>query len=87
MNIPEHISDSLDVDPDPGSVIFMKTRSWMEKFGSGMNIPDPQHCRQQNKRGGQEKVHGEERRPGNTRTKEYYERDKLAKAASKIYCM
>jgi hypothetical protein len=25
-------------DPDPGSGIFL-----MEKFGSGINIPDPQH--------------------------------------------
>jgi hypothetical protein len=44
----------------------------MVKFG--------QHCGQQDKQGGQE-VHREERRPGNTRTKEDYERDKLTKAA------
>jgi hypothetical protein len=43
MNIPDHISESLDpiswvkilklFDADPG---------W-KKFGSGINIPDPQH--------------------------------------------
>jgi hypothetical protein len=46
MNNPDHISESLEpifwvkildfFDVDPGS--------GMEKFGSGINIPDPQHC-------------------------------------------
>ncbi len=58
MNIPDHISESLetilwvkilkffDADADPG-IIW----SGREKFGSqiryGMNIPDPQHCRRE----------------------------------------
>ncbi len=29
-------------DADPGSGIFFYLRSGMEKFGSGINIPDPQ---------------------------------------------
>ncbi len=52
MNIPDHISESLktifglnilkffDVDPDPGSGI--DPGSGKKKFGSGINIPDPQ---------------------------------------------
>jgi hypothetical protein len=59
MNIPDHISESLKTifgglkilksvcaDPDPGSGIFLTLNlvSRMEKFGSGINIPDPQHC-------------------------------------------
>jgi hypothetical protein len=58
MNIPDHISESLetifgvktlkffDADPDPGSKIFltMDLGSWMEKFGSGIKKkPDLQH--------------------------------------------
>jgi hypothetical protein len=36
----------LDADPDPGSEIFLTLNqgSGMGKFGSGINIPDPQHC-------------------------------------------
>jgi hypothetical protein len=35
----------FDADPpDPGSEIFFLPVSGMEKFGSGINIPDPQHC-------------------------------------------
>jgi len=32
-------------DPDPGSEIFLTLDPGpgMEKFGSGINIPDPQH--------------------------------------------
>jgi hypothetical protein len=52
MNIPDHISDSLETVfrgkntcfgavPDPGCFL---PRSRVEKFGSGINIPDPQHC-------------------------------------------
>jgi hypothetical protein len=49
MNIPDHHSVSLesifsekilqfiDADPDPNP-------EW-KKFGSGINIPDPQHCK------------------------------------------
>jgi hypothetical protein len=37
MNNPGHISESFEnFDADPG---------W-KKFGSGINIPDPQHCSQ-----------------------------------------
>jgi hypothetical protein len=57
IKIPDHISKSLetifglkilkffDADPDPGSEIFLTLDpgSWMEKFGSGISIPDPQH--------------------------------------------
>ncbi len=55
-NISDHISESLetifwvkilkffDVDPDPGSVIFFTLDPGWEKFGSGINILDPQHC-------------------------------------------
>jgi hypothetical protein len=57
MNIPDHIFESLkqffglkilkffDADPDPGSGIFLilDPGPGMEKFGSGINIPDPQH--------------------------------------------
>jgi hypothetical protein len=50
MNKPFHISESLETifwgkilkffDLDPG---WKKFGSRMEKFGSGINIPDPQH--------------------------------------------
>ncbi len=51
MSISDHISESLetifwvklfDADPDPGSGIFLTLDpgSRMEKFGSGINIPD-----------------------------------------------
>jgi hypothetical protein len=50
MNNPDHISESLKpffcvkirqfFDADPG---WKKFGSGMEKFGSGINIPDPQH--------------------------------------------
>jgi hypothetical protein len=56
MNIPDHISKSLETifwlkilkffDADPGSEmekIRIRDLGW-EKFGSGINIPDPQHC-------------------------------------------
>ncbi len=57
MNIPDNFSDSLetifwaknikffDAYPNPGSGIFftLDLGSGMEKFGSGINIPDPQH--------------------------------------------
>jgi len=55
MNILDHISEGLEkffwvkilkilvVDPDPG--IVLTPGSGMEKFGSGINIPDSQHCR------------------------------------------
>ncbi len=35
-----------DADPDLGSGIFLNLDpgSGMEKFGSGINIADPQHC-------------------------------------------
>ncbi len=55
MNIPDHISESLetilwvkilnyfdaDADRDPG--IFLTLDPRWKKFGSGINIPDPQH--------------------------------------------
>jgi hypothetical protein len=58
MNIPDHISESLETffglkiskffDVDPGSGIrnLFDPGSGMEKFGPGsrINIPDPQHC-------------------------------------------
>jgi hypothetical protein len=56
MNIPDHISESLetifwfkvlqffDADPDLGSGIFLTLDTRWEKFGSGINISDPQHC-------------------------------------------
>ncbi len=58
INIPEHISESLetifwvkilkffDANPDPGIQNLFDPGSAMEKFGSGIhsNILDPQHC-------------------------------------------
>ncbi len=58
LNNPDHISkslgtifslkylDSFMADPDPGSGVFLTLDpgSGMAKFGSGINIPDPQHC-------------------------------------------
>jgi hypothetical protein len=51
--IPDHISERLETifwlktlkffDADPGSVIF-DPESGKEKFGFGINIPDPQNC-------------------------------------------
>jgi hypothetical protein len=52
-------------DPDPGSEIFLTLDpvSGMEKFGSGINIPDPQHCllhREKNdKKRGQDSGHSD----------------------------
>jgi hypothetical protein len=57
MNILGHTSESLeknfwfkilkffdaDEDPDPG--IFLTLDPGWKKFASGINIPDPQHCR------------------------------------------
>ncbi len=53
MNIPDHITESLETkflgnkffDADPGSGIFLNLDpgSGMEKFGSELHIPDPQH--------------------------------------------
>jgi hypothetical protein len=58
MNIPDHISESLetifwvkntvlkvfDTDPDPGSEpLTMDPGSGMDQFGSKINIPEPQH--------------------------------------------
>jgi hypothetical protein len=36
----------LDADPDPeyGIFVTMYLVSEKEKFGSGINMPDPQHC-------------------------------------------
>ncbi len=52
MNIPDHISKSLETiflvkilkffDADPG--IFLTRDPGWKKLRSGMNIPDPQHC-------------------------------------------
>jgi hypothetical protein len=58
MNIPDHtvlprteqqffglkILKFLEADPDPGSEIFLNLDPGLKKFGSGINIPDPQHC-------------------------------------------
>jgi hypothetical protein len=50
MNIPDHIFESLEtifwVTKILKSEIFLTLgqQSGMEKFGSGINIPDPQHC-------------------------------------------
>jgi hypothetical protein len=58
MNIPDHISESLeiffglkilkfvDADPAPGFGIrnIFEAGSEMEKMGSEINIPDPQPC-------------------------------------------
>jgi hypothetical protein len=54
MNIPDHISESLETifelkilkffDADPGSGKF-DLGFGMKKFGSGIIIPDPQHCK------------------------------------------
>jgi hypothetical protein len=51
MNISDHFSQSLETifglklfDADPGSGIFLTQDPGWEKFGSGINIPDPQHC-------------------------------------------
>jgi hypothetical protein len=55
MNIPDHISERLetifwvkilklfDADPDPGSGTFLTRDPVWKKFGSKINIPDPQH--------------------------------------------
>jgi hypothetical protein len=55
MNIPDHISESLEkifglnileffyADPDPGSWIFLTLDPGWKKFESGINIPDRQH--------------------------------------------
>ena len=55
MNILDYISESLetffwvkiikffDAHPDPEIFLTMDMGSGMEKFGSGINIPDPQH--------------------------------------------
>jgi hypothetical protein len=52
MNIPDHISESLETifwvkifksfDEDAG--IFLTLDPGWKKFGSGINILDPQHC-------------------------------------------
>ncbi len=51
MNNPDHISECIETiswdkileffDAHPG---WKKFESGMKKFGSGINIPDPQHC-------------------------------------------
>jgi hypothetical protein len=54
MKIPDHIFRELKntyifyADTDPGSGIFLTldSASGMEEVGSGINIPDPQHCQQ-----------------------------------------
>jgi hypothetical protein len=53
MNIPDHIPESLITnfrvkilkffDADPVSGIFVTQDPGWEKFGSGVNIPDPPH--------------------------------------------
>ncbi len=47
INIPDHISEKIlkSFDADPGSEIFLPLDlgSGVEKFGSGIKIPDPQH--------------------------------------------
>jgi hypothetical protein len=55
--IPDHISESLETifglkilkffdeeDPDSGVRNLIDPGSGIEKFGSGISIPDPQHC-------------------------------------------
>jgi hypothetical protein len=55
INIPDNFSESypfranntlkfFDADPGAGIFLTLDPGSWMEKFGSGINIPDPQHC-------------------------------------------
>jgi hypothetical protein len=54
MNNRDPISESLETsfgvkilkffDADPGSGIFLTLDPGWKKFGSGMKIPDPQHC-------------------------------------------
>jgi hypothetical protein len=55
MNIPDHISESLGkifvvrilkswFGSESGIRNLFDPGSGMEKFGSGINIPDPQHC-------------------------------------------
>jgi hypothetical protein len=55
MNIPNHISETLETvfwikilkffyaDADADPIIFLILDSGWKKFGSGINIPDPQH--------------------------------------------
>ncbi len=55
MNIRDHISERLktifwvkileffDAGPDPGSGIFLTLDLGWEKFGFGINIPDPKN--------------------------------------------
>jgi hypothetical protein len=53
MNNPDHISESLETifrgyttyfDADPGWKNIQIRDPGRKKFGSGINIPDPQHC-------------------------------------------
>jgi hypothetical protein len=54
MNIPDHISENLETGfwvkileffyADPGSRDGKNSDPGWKKFGSGINIPDPQHC-------------------------------------------
>jgi hypothetical protein len=60
MNIPDHISESIetifglkivkffDADPDAGSGIYLTLDPGWKKSDSEsrINIPDPQHCKQ-----------------------------------------
>ncbi len=65
--IPDHISESLETifwveNTDLGSGIFLSMDPG-RKFGSGINIPDPQHCSVGNlKVDGNEKLGGSKRR-------------------------
>jgi hypothetical protein len=57
MNIPDHFTQSLgpifwvkihkffyaDLDPESGIILTLDPGSGMEKLGSGINTPDPQH--------------------------------------------
>jgi hypothetical protein len=44
MNNPDHIFDSLETIFRVKLLEFFDADPGWKKFGSGINIPDPQHC-------------------------------------------
>jgi hypothetical protein len=52
MNNPDHISESLETIVWVKILKFFDVDPGWKKFGSGINIPDPQHCKQITKRTG-----------------------------------
>jgi hypothetical protein len=44
MNNPDHISESFETIFGVKILKFFEADPGWKKFGSGINIPDPQHC-------------------------------------------